>query len=368
MHEAESEVPTVLISTDIATGLVDTHGAQGLCPVTYSTSKLATMHDADFTPQDIDDGLTVALALNLEMQGDVLVDAVIPTFGNATLPAEMLVARQIVWNLKRRTDLLLFPGAMTQAGQVLHPAPQWFDGSTLHVVESFSAACGNPGVEHLRERLEAADSWRTLLAIGPLTDVACLLLNHPEVAPKIKEVIVLASRVEGESLTVNGLLVNDFNFRMDPLAGAIFLDASREIPVRLMTFALSGQTSQEGDRLVYFDSSTLRGPTPPTPQSEKAWPGCSTPPTCATPSGQASSARPKVPSTSTRWWRRSSPNSSTAGQPSPTSSSVPIPHGALSFRRIRLASRRNSPTITNQIRASITARPTAPRCRPSRPS
>ena len=47
--EAESEVPTVLISTDIATGLVDTHGAQGLCPVTYSTSKLATMHDADFS-------------------------------------------------------------------------------------------------------------------------------------------------------------------------------------------------------------------------------------------------------------------------------------------------------------------------------
>lgn len=274
--EAENrtqEVPSVLISTDIATGLVDTHGAQGSCPVTYSQSDLATMHDADFTPQDIDDGLTVALALNLEPKGLVRVDSVIPTFGNATLPAEMLVARQIVWNLKGRTDLPLVPGAIAQAGQVLHPAPEWFDGTPLSVEESFAASCKNAGVELMHSRLTESVAPLTVLATGPLTDVACLLMNHPEVAPKIREVIVLASRVEGESLTINGLVVNDFNFRMDPLGGALFLNAARRVPVRLMTFALSGQTSQEGDRLIVFDSSTLEGPYPPTPRSEKslAW-------------------------------------------------------------------------------------------------
>ena len=119
----------------------------------------------------------------------------------------------------------------------------------------------------LRERIGASAEQVTLLAIGPLTDVACLFTTAPrKVLANIKEVILIASRLEGESLTVNGLVVNDFNFRMDPVAGALLLGAPRAVgvPIRLMAFSLTGQTSQQGDRHFPFNAATYPGPQPPT--------------------------------------------------------------------------------------------------------
>ncbi len=70
----------------------------------------------------------------------------------------------------------------------------------------------------------------TLVAIGPLTNIACLLTIYPEVAPFLREIIVLASRIDSESLTINGKVVNDVNSRMDPVAGTLFLAAGTEPP------------------------------------------------------------------------------------------------------------------------------------------
>ena len=266
-------VPRILISTDAATGLIDTHGADGSCSVSFNAAS-PYMHDGAVAPQDIDDGLTLAMASNLDAQKLAALDSIVPTFGNATLPAEMLVARQIVWDLKGRTDIPIVPGAVAPASQTLHPAAQWFDGSTIPIEGpegSFAAACRNAGVSFMRERLLASADPMTILALGPLTDVACLLLTAPEVAPKIREIIAVASRVEGESLTINGKVVNDFNFRTDPVAGALLIaaNATRDVPIRLMSFQLTGQTSQADD-LIFFDSTTLRGPQPPTPESERS--------------------------------------------------------------------------------------------------
>ena len=47
--------------------------------------------------------------------------------------------------------------------------------------------------------------------------------SRPSVTRKIAEIIWLAAQNEGESLQVNGKTVNDVNFRMDPLGGAILL-------------------------------------------------------------------------------------------------------------------------------------------------
>jgi hypothetical protein len=83
---------------------------------------------------------------------------------------------------------------------------------------------------------------------------------------------MIASRVEGESVTINGLVVNDFNFRMDPIAGALLLGAQSRtrIPIRLMSFNLTGQTSQS-DGLIPFDAATYPGPPNSDPLSEKSF-------------------------------------------------------------------------------------------------
>jgi inosine-uridine nucleoside N-ribohydrolase len=265
--------PRVILSSDVATGLLDTHGGRGSCPVSFNASS-SYMDDADFAPQDVDDGFTLAMALNMDAAGLVKVEAVIPTYGNASLPAEMLVARKIAWDLKGRTDLPIVPGAMAPAAQIIGPTPQWFDGQDVFIFGSdgsFAASCRNSGVDLMREKLLGRQVPATLVAIGPLTDIACLLTIYPEVAPFLREIIVLASRTEGESLTINGKVVNDFNFRMDPMAGTLFLAAGTEpqVPIRLMSFQLTGQTSQADD-LIPLDASTLKGPSPPTPASTRS--------------------------------------------------------------------------------------------------
>lgn len=268
-------MPRVIFSTDVAIGLIDTHGGLSLSPVPFDVDHAFTT-DAAVTPQDIDDGLALAMALNLDAAGMIEVVAIVPTYGNATLPAEMMVARQITSLLKGREDIPIVPGATSPASQTLHPTPTWFDEGTVRIEGpegSFAAACDNEGVALMRDRLRSARGRVTLLAIGPLTDVACLLNTSPKhVIRKIREIIAIVARLEGESLLVNGKVVNDFNFRNDPVGGTLLLGASEgaHVPLRLMSFELTGQTSQAGD-IIGFDAATYPGRQPPTPASEASF-------------------------------------------------------------------------------------------------
>jgi hypothetical protein len=188
----------------------------------------------------------------------------------------MLVARQVTRGLKHRYDIPIVPGATSPASQTLHPTPTWFDGEAVAVAGragSFAASCRNHAVTAKRDHLRSSRGPVTLLAIGPLTDVACLLMTTPRrITRKIAEIIAIASRLEGESVQVNGTVVNDFNFRMDPTGGTLLVWASgvRDVPLRLMAFSLTGQTSQEGD-IIGFDASTYPGRQPPTPASEASF-------------------------------------------------------------------------------------------------
>ena len=118
--EKISPKPQVVFSTDVSTGLIDTHGGMSLSPVDFSASHAYTT-DSAVTPQDIDDGLALAMALNLEAKGYLKVLGIVPTYGNASLPAETIVVRQIVRSLKRRPNLPVVPGASGPVNQVIHP-------------------------------------------------------------------------------------------------------------------------------------------------------------------------------------------------------------------------------------------------------
>ena len=265
--------PLLIISTDIATGLIDTEGAQSLLPVTFSDTS-SYSRSSSVVPQDIDDGLTVAMALNLAEQGVVEVIGVVPTYGNASLAAEMLVAQQIVWTLKQRTDIPIIPGANGPGSQIIQPSSQWYDGTTLPIAGadgSFAAGCRNSGVDMMRRQIIQANRPVVLLAIGPFTDIACLLSVYPDTADRIAEIIMLASRIQDESLTINDIVVRDFNFSLDPIAGTILLALADQynVPLRLMSFQLTGQTSQAG-QLIEFNADTLRGPNPSTVDSERS--------------------------------------------------------------------------------------------------
>ena len=267
--------PQIIISTDVATGLIDTHGGKSLSPGTFS-STYAWGNDTGVAPQDIDDGLALAMLLNLQAEHLVDVLAVIPIYGNASLPAQMLVARHITYALKGRTNIPIVAGATSPASQILHATPIWFDGSTLQIQGphgSFQATCRNLGVELMETKIKSSKTAVTLLALGPATDIACLVNTAKySTLRKIKEIITIASRLEGESVQINGLVVNDFNFRLDPIAGTLLLGVQphRRIPIKLMSFSLTGQTSQAGD-VIAFDADTYPGPEHPDPKSERSF-------------------------------------------------------------------------------------------------
>ncbi|NYT47346.1 MAG: hypothetical protein H0A75_06975 [Candidatus Methanofishera endochildressiae] len=119
-----------MFSTDVANGLISTHGAQGSSPVSFSATA-TYQRDTAVAPQDVDDGFTLAMALNLDALGLVEIDSIIPTYGNAPLPEEMAVALFLTRVMKQRPDIAVIPGAMAQASQTLHGTSQWFSGANV---------------------------------------------------------------------------------------------------------------------------------------------------------------------------------------------------------------------------------------------
>ncbi len=66
-----------------------------------------------------------------------------------------------------------------------------------------------------------------ILAIGPVTNVATVVKNHPELIPQIDEVVVCAGRSPGLPFKpgLEKLSVGDYNFEMDPESFQILFDA-----------------------------------------------------------------------------------------------------------------------------------------------
>jgi pyrimidine-specific ribonucleoside hydrolase len=195
----------VLISTDLATGLVN-----GSRP----------------GPSDIDDGLAAAMALHahrLNVRGIIL------TFGNNDAGAEFRAAKHIV-----RTVLhSKVPVRQGAAVPLSVPQVQWYNQKPVR------AACMNDGVRLMAKELRR--QRMTVVALGPLTDIGCLIQNDYYAAMRVNRVVAIMGRAPGQNFVINGHSgLTDFNFRTDPRAVSILLGT--RIPVTFMTFALTSST------------------------------------------------------------------------------------------------------------------------------
>lgn len=135
----------------------------------------------------------------------------------------MLVAQKLL-QLKGRTKQVgLAPGASGPHLPVFARPPVWSlvpDGglgngsglSPMSLKSAFMAGCDNSGVQLMRTKLlRAPRGGVALLAIGPLTDAACLLLNHPETASHISFIGALISQLPDAPMKLEGKAVRDFN-------------------------------------------------------------------------------------------------------------------------------------------------------------
>ena len=80
----------------------------------------------------------------------------------------------------------------------------------------------------------------TLFAIGPLTDIACLIKNFPRAARRIERVVALMGSRRGGGLKLGTTPVPDLNFTLDPVALKVLLAQSR-IPATFMLFEVTSK-------------------------------------------------------------------------------------------------------------------------------
>ena len=82
----------------------------------------------------------------------------------------------------------------------------------------------------------------TILALGPVTNVATVLKNHPELAAQVDEIIAVAGRRPGQTFVLGkgGRPLMDMNFEYDSEGMQVLLDSGA--PLVLAPFEISSKT------------------------------------------------------------------------------------------------------------------------------
>lgn len=112
-------------------------------------------------------------------------------------------------------------------------------GVPLHRGAASAEELGTPSPATEAMAVALADGPLTVLALGPLTNVATVLRTHPELAGRIVEVVAVAGRRPGQEFLVGGRgPFPDFNLECDPDAAATLLAAS-EVPLTLAGFEVA---------------------------------------------------------------------------------------------------------------------------------
>jgi pyrimidine-specific ribonucleoside hydrolase len=167
-------------------------------------------------------------------------------FGNAPLDRGLPIAKRLVGNFGPRR-LKVYGGA---------------------------DAAADPPVETDASRAIAAalrQAPLTILALGPMTNVAAVLARHPDLASRITRVVAVAGRRPGQRFTTgttNPQGHRDFNFELDPRGFQTLFDSQVEIV--LAPFEISSKIwIQAGDldRLAASPSAAARSLVAPS----RAW-------------------------------------------------------------------------------------------------
>jgi purine nucleosidase len=177
-----------------------------------------------------DDMAAILMALASPDELEVL--GIVAVAGNVPLSHTARNALRIC-ELAGRGDVPVFGGSEQPMGRKLVTAEHvhgktGLDGPDLP--EPKIKLQAKPGVDYLVDTLRAsAKDEITLVTLGPLTDVALALTRAPEIAGKIREIVMMAGAYfEGGNITPTA----EFNVYVDPTAADIVLKSG--IPIVML--------------------------------------------------------------------------------------------------------------------------------------
>jgi inosine-uridine nucleoside N-ribohydrolase len=198
---------------------------------------------------DTDPGVDDAVAIMLALASPELdVVAITAVNGNVGLDKTALNARRLV-ELSGRTDV---PVA---AGCAVPLAGASGDASEVHGQDGLGdLTWDEPSVqlvtEHAVELMyrEAKQERLTIVAVGPLTNVAELLIQHPDIVDYVDRVVIMG----GASFEGNVTPAAEFNIWADPEAAEVVVGGSW--PLTFMPLDLTHQALINDDDLAFFRS------------------------------------------------------------------------------------------------------------------
>ena len=198
---------------------------------------------------DTDPGLddAVAILLALAASEDLEVLGLVAVAGNLPLTQTERNARRVC-ELAGRLDVPVYAGSSRPILRPLATAERVHretDRDRLLLPDPTIALQPQHGVDFLVERLSASEAKTiTLCALGPLTNIALALAKAPEVAAKIRELVVMG----GACFELgNATPAAEFNMHVDPHAAAIVFDSG--IPITMIPLDLTHQLATTEPRL-----------------------------------------------------------------------------------------------------------------------
>jgi purine nucleosidase len=193
---------------------------------------------------DIDDGFALALAVDLPDQRLELVTTV---NGNTDVETSTLLALDLLQRLGR-SDVPVVQGARTPLLRPVHDHPA--RDRVAGVRERLAHHKPAPGraATAIIEHVMANPGEITLVAIGPLTNVAVAMALEPALTTTVKQIVVMG----GVFLrTTNALsMPGEFNVWVDPEAAAIVLNSGAPLRFIGLDVTLQVQLNRaDADRL-----------------------------------------------------------------------------------------------------------------------
>ena len=197
------------------------------------------------TDPGIDDAVALLLALAAPEELEVL--GIVAVAGNLPLASTARNARRVC-ELAGRNDIPVYAGC---ARPLLRPltTAEHIHGETerdrLLLPEPTMPLQSKHGVDFLVETLSAAEAGAsTLCALGPLTNIAMALIKAPEIATKIRELVIMG----GACFELGNVTpVAEFNIHVDPHAAEICFKSG--VPVTLIPLDVTHQILTTPQRL-----------------------------------------------------------------------------------------------------------------------
>ena len=192
-----------------------------------------------------DDAVAILLALASRDEVDLL--AVVAVAGNVPLSRTELNARKIL-TLAGRADIPVYAGCSRPMRGKLVTAEHVHGTTGLdgpHFPEPTMPLQPRHGVDYLVDVLSTEEPGTvTLCTLGPLTNIGMALVKAPTIAPRIKEIVMMAgARFEVGNITPAA----EFNVYVDPEAADVVLNSG--VPITMATLDVSHQVLSTRERL-----------------------------------------------------------------------------------------------------------------------